>query len=95
MLESSISELGPDGQRLSATLDPAWRRGLGAELRRRRRARGLTQQDLGRPLSKAFVSSVERGRAVPSLPALRLMVDRLGVSLAEFFAGVDEQSNGT
>jgi transcriptional regulator with XRE-family HTH domain len=95
VLESSISERPSDAQRLSATLDPAWRRGLGAELRRRRMARGLTQQDLGRPLSKAFVSAVERGRAVPSLPALLLMVDRLDVSLADFFAAVDEQSNVT
>ena len=47
------------------------------------------------PLSKGFVSAVEHGRAVPSIPALRLMTDRLGVSLGEFFRGVDRRSTGT
>jgi len=35
------------------------------------------------------VSSVEAGRTVPSLPALRLMVLRMDLTLAEFFAEVD------
>jgi hypothetical protein len=48
----------------------------------------LTQASLGAPMTRAFVSAVERGHAVPSLPALALFVDRLGLSLAEFFLGV-------
>jgi transcriptional regulator with XRE-family HTH domain len=48
----------------------------------------LTQASLGAPMTRAFVSSVERGRTVPSLPALALLVDRLNLSLSEFFLGV-------
>ena len=78
--------------RLSASVDPAWRLRLGDELRRRRRDRGLTQSALGEPLSKGFVSAVEHGRAVPSLPALRLMTHRLGMTLGEFLSAVDDES---
>ena len=52
-------------------------RTLGSELRRLRLGRGMTQSDLGRPLTRAFVSSVESGRTVPSLAALLHMVERL------------------
>jgi transcriptional regulator with XRE-family HTH domain len=61
---------------------------IGFELRRHRVEAGLTQTTLGEPLTRAFVSAVERGHVVPSLPALALLVDRLGLSLAEFFSGV-------
>jgi transcriptional regulator with XRE-family HTH domain len=56
---------------------------------------GLTQEALGAPLSKGFVSAVEHGRAVPSLPALRLMTGRLGVPLGEFLGSVDRRSTRT
>jgi len=49
----------------------------------------MTQSAVGGPLTKAFVSAVETGRATPSLPALRLMVSRLDATLSEFFAGVE------
>jgi ribosome-binding protein aMBF1 (putative translation factor) len=94
-VESSISQRYESERRLSASLDPAWRAALGLELRAQRRSRGLTQEALGAPLSKGFVSAVEHGRAVPSLSALRLMTDRLGVPLGEFFRGVDRRSTGT
>jgi DNA-binding transcriptional regulator YiaG len=94
-VESSISQRCESERRLSASLDPAWRTALGLELRAQRRSRGLTQEALGAPLSKGFVSAVEHGRAVPSLSALRLMTDRLGVPLGEFFRGVDRRSTGT
>lgn len=81
-----------EARRLSARLDPSWRRRLGQELRRRRTDRGLTQSALGQPLSKGFVSAVEHGRSVPSLPALRLMTTRLGTTLGEFLACVEEES---
>jgi transcriptional regulator with XRE-family HTH domain len=68
---------------------PRWRRALGEELRSRRTEVGLTQAGLGSPLSRAFVSAVERGRAMPSLPALAHMLARVDVSLAEFFERVD------
>ena len=73
-------------------MDPAWRLRLGHELRRRRVDRGLTQAALGEPLTKGFVSAVEHGRSVPSLPALRLMTRRLGTTLAEFLAAVEDES---
>jgi transcriptional regulator with XRE-family HTH domain len=62
---------------------------VGLELRARRLARGMSQAGLGQPLTRAFVSSVERGRVVPSLPALLLMTEKLGTTLEEFFAGVN------
>lgn len=96
MSKSSIRvPLVPAGRRLSAGVDPAWRVRLGGEVRRRRLARGLTQAELGAPLTKAYVSAVEQGRAVPSLPALRHLALRLGVSLADFFACVDGESSAT
>jgi transcriptional regulator with XRE-family HTH domain len=64
---------------------------IGLELRRRRLKLGLTQAALGTPLTRAFVSAVEHGRAVPSIPALALLTDRLGVPLDAFFGGVNEQ----
>ena len=64
---------------------------IGRELRRQRRARGLTQAALGAPMTRAFVSAVETGRTVPSLPALALLADRLGLALDDFFVGVKVQ----
>jgi transcriptional regulator with XRE-family HTH domain len=64
---------------------------IGAELRRRRHEGGLSQASLGRPLTRSFVCAVERGQALPSIAALSLLVERLGISLAEFFRGVNEQ----
>jgi transcriptional regulator with XRE-family HTH domain len=61
---------------------------IGRELRRQRRARGLTQASLGAPLTRGFVSAVERGRTVPSIAALALLADRLDVELDAFFSGV-------
>ena len=102
MDRSSISQPGArtagadeDERRLSASVDPAWRLRLGQELRRRRTDHGLTQSALGEPLSKGFVSAVERGRSVPSLPALRLMTHRLGTTLGEFLTCVEDESTAT
>ncbi len=53
---------------------------LGTEIRRRRVALGLSQLELAGPLSKAFVSRIELGRAIPSLPSLGLIADRLRTS---------------
>lgn len=62
---------------------------LGEEIRRRRLALGLTQADLGAPLSRAFVSRVEHGRLTPSLPSLLLLADRLGSTGAALLATVE------
>jgi transcriptional regulator with XRE-family HTH domain len=67
---------------------------VGRQLRAARRARGLTQAHLGNPLSGAFVSAVERGEIVPSLPSLALLVSRLGLRLATFFRAVEDGFGG-
>ena len=51
----------------------------------------MTQSALGAPMTRAFVSAVETGRTVPSLPALALFADRLGMALDEFFFDVKVQ----
>ena len=70
------------------------RRAIGGEIRRLRMARRLSQAELGVPLSRAYVSAVERGRVVPSLPALQLMASRLGVSLSALFRGIENGESG-
>ena len=62
---------------------------LGTEIRRRRVALGLSQLELAGPLSKAFVSRIEHGRAVPSLPSLNLLADRLHTSAGVLLIAVN------
>lgn len=66
---------------------------MGTELRALRRAAGLTQAQLAAPLTAAYVSSIEVGRVFPSVPALAMLLDRLGVSLAQYFAAVNSRLN--
>lgn len=56
---------------------------LGSRIRELRIRAGLTQAQLGAPLTRSFVSAVEHGRALPSLPALLLISARLGVPIGE------------
>jgi transcriptional regulator with XRE-family HTH domain len=78
----------------SISKHPRWGSGsafaasLGCLIRQRRRSAKLTQAQLGAPLTKGFVSAVEHGRALPSLPALALFADRLGVPLADLVGAV-------
>ncbi len=69
-------------------------RGLGARLRDRRAARGLTQAQLGEQcdLHRTFIGSVERGERNLSILNLRLVARVLRVPLAELFAA--PQSDG-
>lgn len=69
----------------------AFSRSLGAEIRRRRLALGLSQASLGWPLSRAFLSSVESGRTVPSLPSLLMIARRLNSTGATILASVESQ----
>jgi transcriptional regulator with XRE-family HTH domain len=55
---------------------------LGSRIRELRIRAGLTQTELGSPMTRSFVSAVEHGRAFPSLCALLLMSERLGVPVA-------------
>ncbi|MHB8460732.1 MAG: helix-turn-helix domain-containing protein [Candidatus Limnocylindrales bacterium] len=63
---------------------------VGAEIRRRRVDSGLTQAELGSPLSRSFISAVEHGRVVPSLATLTLVAHRLGIGLGTLLDGVDD-----
>ncbi|MFI5254874.1 MAG: helix-turn-helix domain-containing protein [Candidatus Limnocylindrales bacterium] len=66
---------------------------LGQEVRALRLARGLSQAEVGAPLTRAFVSSVEAGRVLPSLPALLLISARLGVGPGELLGRMDMPVN--
>lgn len=69
--------------------ESAWSAAIAAEIRFRRRARGFSQADLAEPLSGSYVSAVEAGRVMPSLPALLYMLERLDVSAPIFFEAVN------
>jgi transcriptional regulator with XRE-family HTH domain len=64
---------------------------IGHEIRRRRRSAQLSQAAIGTPFTRAFICAVERGRAMPSIPALAIILAHLGVGLDEFFAGVQSE----
>lgn len=54
-------------------------------------ALGLSQDSIGRPLSRAFLSSVESGRTVPSLPSLLMIARKLNSTGATILASVESQ----
>lgn len=56
---------------------------LGSRIRELRVRAGLTQAELGSPMTRSFVSAVENGRALPSLPALLLIALRLDVPVGQ------------
>ncbi len=84
MGKSSNTSLLP-GERVSEL-----RSRLGNEVRTRRRAAGLTQGQLGAPLTKAYVGQLESGRVLPSLPTFIVLAERLGTSPAELLAAVSD-----
>src|SRR2546429_6695 len=86
MRQSSIAK------HLSCGPDSALARSIGLELKRRRIAAGLSQGQVGRPLSRAFVSAVEHGHVVPSLPSLLLLAGRLGTDAAALLNAVKMDS---
>jgi HTH-type transcriptional regulator, quorum sensing regulator NprR len=66
---------------------------VGERLREARLASGLTQEELGRGVAtKGFISLVERGRATPSLPKLRVLADRLGRPISFFFVEAPDEN---
>jgi transcriptional regulator with XRE-family HTH domain len=67
---------------------------IGRRVRARRLAVGLTQTELGEPLTKGFVSAVEGGHTLPSLRALLLFADRLGVGLDDLAGPVKRVAIG-
>src|ERR1035437_2494192 len=56
---------------------------LGSRIRELRIKDGLTQTELGSPLTRSLVSAIEHGRTLPSLRALMLISSRLGVPIGE------------
>jgi transcriptional regulator with XRE-family HTH domain len=84
MEKSSITKLSGYGSRAELATR------LGMAIRQRRRQMGLTQTELGRPLTKGFVSEVERGRSLPSLAALTLLAERLAVPVGVLLGEVNE-----
>lgn len=85
MGKSSISKHFPPDRR------SALAEAIGAELRHLRRRRGLTQGELGGPFTRGFVSAVELGYTIPSVPALVTLTERLGIDLDDFFWGVNQR----
>jgi transcriptional regulator with XRE-family HTH domain len=66
---------------------------IGQVLRDARRSRGLTQHQLAKPFSTAFVSSVELGNTMPSLPSLAILLRHMGITMAEFFSEVERRAD--
>ncbi len=62
---------------------------LGARVRRLRLEAGLTQAEAAGPFSAAYVSAIEHGKIIPSLPALVLLATRLGVTPSDLLTGVN------
>jgi transcriptional regulator with XRE-family HTH domain len=62
---------------------------LGGEIKRRRQALGLSQADVGRPLTRAYVSAIEQGLCSPSLATLVQIAERLNTSPAELLDSVN------
>ena len=64
-------------------------RSIGAEIRRRRVELGLSQAEIGAPMTRAFVSAVERGHVIPSLPSLLHIAARLGIDAGALLVAVN------
>jgi transcriptional regulator with XRE-family HTH domain len=65
------------------------RASLGLELRRRRLEANLSQASVSAPLTRAYISQVESGRILPSIPALIVLAERLGTSADEILKSVN------
>jgi transcriptional regulator with XRE-family HTH domain len=79
----SKSSIAGDGSSLAGA--------LGETIRERRLSLGLSQAQVGDPLSRAFVSLVENGRVAPSLGSLALISARLGLEPWELLRLVNQR----
>lgn len=59
-----------------------------------RTSRQLSQAELGRPLTRAYISLIEHDRAVPSIRTLLALAARLGVDPGELLAAVNRDTHG-
>jgi transcriptional regulator with XRE-family HTH domain len=71
----ALSSLTKQSQRSEATLAVE----VGRRIRAARLASGMSQAQLGDPLTRAYVSQVESGQTLPSLTALVHLAERLGI----------------
>jgi transcriptional regulator with XRE-family HTH domain len=67
---------------------------LGQIVKEHRRSSGLTQEQIATPATKAFISLVEHGRIVPSLPSLLLIATKLGVPARDLLSQVNARMTG-
>lgn len=70
-----------------------WGRVVAANVRRLRKARGLTQEQLAHDagIDLTYLGGIERGRRNPSLAVLVRLSDALGVRPASLFDDVDAE----
>ena len=64
---------------------------LGAEIQRRRIELGLSQGRAAHPMSRSFMSRLERGRLTPSLPSLLIIAGQLSTTVAAILAPVESR----
>lgn len=66
---------------------------IGQKIRRLRKLRGLTIEELAEKaeLTKGFISQLERDMTVPSVTNLKQVVEVLGMDLATFFSDLEER----
>ena len=76
---------------LAAGRGTRFTRTLGSIIRERRVSLGLSQEDIGYPLSKSFISLVEHGQVSPSLASLVLISARLELPLWKLLKVVSQQ----
>ncbi|NPA14988.1 MAG: cupin domain-containing protein [Deferribacteres bacterium] len=64
---------------------------VGKKLRRLRRTKGLTLEELANRagLTKGFLSQIERDKMSPSIAALKAILDVLGEDISTFFKDMD------
>ena len=66
---------------------------IGTKIRRLRKLRGLTIEELAdnASLTKGFISQLERDLTVPSVLNLKQILDVLGIQLSAFFSDITER----
>ncbi len=90
------SQAFPMSQQSASALESASARRmtLGERIRIARYAAHLTQEELaGSTFSKSYISAVERGKMTPSIAALRLLTERLSVSVAYLLGEQESDPN--
>src|SRR5439155_8199350 len=76
------------GREVEKIVAMAKRESIAERLRRLRIERGLSQRDLSSPgVSYAYISRIEAGARTPSVKALRLLADKLGVTVDHLETG--------